>query len=133
KVAIGSKDVFVFTWADAANGSVSEDSLTEDAKASQFSGASWAFLKNGTTQIGQLQGNSFQSVYLMNQAVSDDQNFFLFHFRSKDGRQFVDGSAYVESDPTKMYATFVIIDLGANGVSTSTYMEQELTVNSKKP
>jgi hypothetical protein len=129
KAAAGSKDVFVFTWADAANGSVSEDQLTESAKTDQFAGATWGFLKNGTTQIGRLQGNAFQTLYVLNQAVSDDQTFFLFHFRSKDGKQFIDGSAYVENDPTKMYATFVIIDIGANGVSTSTYLEQELTIN----
>jgi hypothetical protein len=127
--AAGDKDPFVISFADAADGTITLNDDMAEILYSVFAGAQYILTDDGRLLLGHLQGNNLALIAPVAAQISFNENrYFVVHARTKDGKQFLDGRIWrSKENPKAGYAEFTFLQIGPNGVSISTHIEQDLT------
>jgi hypothetical protein len=120
--AAKTKNLVVYVFADAVDGTVALDTGRQKTLQEQYTGTDWSIFDNGVVQISK----NNQTVELANSISTEDKTFFIFHFRDKD--HVVNGTILRSAtDKTQGVVDMFVTTFAADGSSTSAYILFDLT------
>jgi hypothetical protein len=133
--AVGEQDPFVFTWVDGADGQLRVNPEIAQQFHGLFANARYLVLDNGQLVIGQLQGQELKTIApTLAVAKSEDNMFFIAHYRSQDQKFALDGTIdRYRNDPSRGYAQFNLTVVTQDGSTATTLIQQNLTFPGSSP
>jgi hypothetical protein len=133
--AVGENDPLTVSWLDNADGSLVISDLLSGVIHDLFAGIQYVLTEDGQLLLRRLKGNEVSLILpAAAQVHNQKKTLFLIHMRSKDRTRFLDGSVNrFESNPSKGYAEFTLLEVLENGITASTHIEQDLVFANSGP